>query len=48
MQRLYTALKQLGIGYVFNIFWSADLTIMEEDSELLEKLRLEASGKPQL
>jgi NADH-quinone oxidoreductase subunit G/[NiFe] hydrogenase diaphorase moiety small subunit len=33
-----TALKQLGFDYVFDTCFSADLTIIEEGSELLERL----------
>ncbi|MCD8221774.1 MAG: [FeFe] hydrogenase, group A [Clostridiales bacterium] len=36
--RLVTALKQLGFTYVFDSDFSADLTIMEEGSELLNRM----------
>ena len=36
--RLVTALKRIGFNYVFDTNFSADLTIMEEASELLERL----------
>ncbi len=38
MKRLAAALKIIGFDYVFDTDWSADLTIMEEASEFLEKL----------
>jgi NADP-reducing hydrogenase subunit HndD len=40
--RLINALRQLGFDYVFDTNFAADLTIMEEGSELLS--RLEANG----
>ncbi|WP_455138001.1 [FeFe] hydrogenase, group A [Thermophilibacter sp.] len=36
--RLVAALRQMGVDYVFDTDFSADLTIMEEGSELLERL----------
>ena len=36
--KLVTALKQLGFDYVFDTDFAADLTIMEEGSELLDRL----------
>ena len=42
-KRIVTALKQLGADYVCDINWAADVTIMEEGSELLE--RLEHGGR---
>lgn len=36
--QMVTALKQLGFDYVFDTNFTADLTIMEEGSELLHKL----------
>lgn len=36
--KMYTALKMLGFDHVFDTNFSADLTIMEEGSELLERL----------
>lgn len=36
--RLVAALRQMGVDYVFDTDFSADLTIMEEGSELLRKL----------
>lgn len=38
MGKLVCALKNIGIDYVFDTTYSADLTIMEEGSELLERL----------
>lgn len=37
-KQLVTALKRVGFDYVFDTNFAADLTIMEEGSELLEKL----------
>ena len=37
--RMVTALKGLGFDYVFDTDFAADLTIMEEGSELLERLQ---------
>ncbi|WP_226626362.1 [FeFe] hydrogenase, group A [Alloyangia pacifica] len=37
--RLITALRQLGFDYVFDTNFAADLTIMEEGSELLARLQ---------
>lgn len=38
VERLCSAFKQMGIDYVFDTNFSADLTIMEEGSELLDRL----------
>ena len=38
MGKLVCALKKIGIDYVFDTTYSADLTIMEEGSEFLERL----------
>lgn len=37
--KLYTALRRLGIDYVFDTNFGADLTIMEEASELVERIK---------
>ena len=37
--RLVTALKMLGFNYVFDTDFAADLTIMEEGSELLDRIQ---------
>lgn len=37
-ERMVSAIKKLGFNYVFDTNFSADLTIMEEGSEFLEKL----------
>ena len=37
-KKIITALKRLGADYVCDINWAADVTIMEEGSELLERL----------
>lgn len=44
IQRMAAALKALGADYVFDTSWSADLTIMEEGSELLAKLAAAAAA----
>lgn len=38
VERLCACLKEIGVDYVFDTSWSADLTIMEEGSELIERL----------
>ena len=42
-QQMVTCLKKLGFDYVFDTFFSADLTIIEEGTELLGQLK---KGKP--
>ncbi len=37
--KLYTALRRLGVDYVFDTNFGADLTIMEEGSELVDRIR---------
>ncbi len=37
--KIYTALRELGFKYVFDTNFAADLTIMEEGTELLERLK---------
>lgn len=39
VKKLVGALKQIGFDYVFDVNFGADLTIMEEGSELLERLK---------
>lgn len=39
VKRLVAALRRMGFKYIFDTNFSADLTIMEEGSELLEKLK---------
>ena len=36
--KIYTALKRLGADYVFDTNFGADMTIMEEGSELVERV----------
>lgn len=43
-KRLVATLKHLGFKYVFDTCFSADLTIMEEGTELLERLGLKKSS----
>lgn len=42
--KLATALRQLGFDYVFDTDFAADLTIMEEGTELLDRLNRYLSG----
>ena len=45
--RMVAALRQVGFDYIFDTNFSADLTIMEEAHELLERLEeVKASGVP--
>lgn len=39
VKRLVSALRKMGFHYIFDTNFAADLTIMEEGSELLEKLK---------
>ena len=48
VERLACALRRVGFEYVFDTDFSADLTIMEEGSELLERLGAAAKGQPRL
>ena len=43
--RLVAALRQMGVDYVFDTNFSADLTIMEEGTELLHKLAHKEENK---
>ena len=42
-QRMVTALKQIGFDYVFDTDFAADLTIMEESAEFLERVKAGAN-----
>lgn len=42
--KLTTALRELGFDYVFDTDWSADLTIMEEGTELIDRLTRHLNG----
>ncbi len=44
--QMVTALRQLGFDYVFDTDFAADLTIMEEGSELLDRLTRHLKGDP--
>jgi iron only hydrogenase large subunit-like protein len=44
--KLVSALRKLGFDFVFDVLAGADLTIMEEGTELLERLRARAAGDP--
>lgn len=47
VKRLVSALRSAGVDYVFDTNFSADLTIMEEGSEFLQRLpEIKKSGKP--
>ena len=39
VERLVAALRKMGFNYIFDTNFSADLTIMEEGNEFLEKLK---------
>ncbi len=43
--KMVTALKELGFDYVFDTDFSADLTIMEEGTELLQRLTAHLKGE---
>lgn len=43
--RLVAAVRRLGVDYVFDTDFSADLTIMEEGSELLARLKNNETGR---
>jgi NADH-quinone oxidoreductase subunit G len=45
--RLYAALRKIGVDLVFDTNFGADLTIMEEGSELVKRLTTEGSVLPQ-
>jgi len=42
--KLVAALRRLGFDYVFDTDWAADLTIMEEGTEMLNRLSRHLSG----
>jgi NADP-reducing hydrogenase subunit HndD len=42
--KLVAALRRLGFNYVFDTDWAADLTIMEEGTELLDRLSRHLNG----
>ena len=46
-ERLVSALREVGFDYIFDTDFSADLTIMEEASEFVEKLKAHLSGEKQ-
>lgn len=43
-KKIVTALKKIGVDYVFDTSWGADLTILEEASELKERLNKHFNG----
>ncbi len=45
VKRLVSALRKMGFQYIFDTNFAADLTIMEEGSELLEKLKNKETEK---
>lgn len=44
--KMISALRQMGFDYVFDTDFAADLTIMEEASELLDRLKRHLAGDP--
>ncbi|MGB0405486.1 MAG: [FeFe] hydrogenase, group A, partial [Fusobacterium sp.] len=44
-KKLVAALKQIGVDYVFNTSWGADLTIMEEATEFQQRLEKFYNGE---
>ncbi|TVR04762.1 MAG: ferredoxin [Spirochaetaceae bacterium] len=46
--RLYAALRRLGVDAVFDTNFAADLTIMEEGTELVERLTAETATLPMI
>ena len=44
--KMVAALRELGFDYVFDTDFSADLTIMEEGTELLQRIRGHLAGDP--
>ncbi|MDR0422148.1 MAG: [FeFe] hydrogenase, group A [Proteiniphilum sp.] len=44
--KMASALRELGFDYVFDTDFSADLTIMEEGTELLQRIRKHLDGDP--
>lgn len=45
VKRLVAALRKMGFNYIFDTTFSADLTIMEEGSEFVEKLKNKENNK---
>ena len=45
-KKIAAGLRQLGVDYVFDTTWAADLTIMEEANELIERLERYNAGDP--
>lgn len=45
VKRLVSALRKMGFDYIFDTTFSADLTIMEEGSEFIEKLKDKENNK---
>jgi len=44
--KMVTALRRLGFDYVFDTDFAADLTIMEEGTEMLDRLKKHLNGDP--
>lgn len=44
--KMVAALRELGFEYVFDTVFAADLTIMEEGTELLQRVRAHLAGDP--
>lgn len=45
-KKIAGALRGLGVDYVFDTTWAADLTIMEEAAELTDRLKRHLAGDP--
>ncbi|MEG0014248.1 MAG: [Fe-Fe] hydrogenase large subunit C-terminal domain-containing protein, partial [Cellulosilyticaceae bacterium] len=46
-EKMVTALRKLGASYVFDTTFAADLTIMEEAAELIERVSKKEKSAPQ-
>lgn len=46
--KMVSALRELGFDYIFDTDFSADLTIMEEGTELLQRLQQYLAGDPEV
>lgn len=46
--KMVSALRELGFDYIFDTDFSADLTIMEEGTELLQRLQRHLAGDPEV
>ncbi|MCF0103932.1 MAG: iron hydrogenase small subunit [Eggerthellaceae bacterium] len=46
-ERMVSALREIGFDYVFDTDWAADLTIIEEVSEFVDRLSIHTQGERQ-